>query len=187
MSICVVIDIGGSVVVENNHHFANRDTHARPDPKERIDRRALPVWRLTGAVNAVIVCLVAAALTIGVIWLDLPWGPLIAAVVIAFALGFSYIIIVVVPAIRWRRWRYEVSEREIYLKHGLIVIKRTLIPMVRVQHVDTEQGPFLRRYGLATVSISTAAGLHEIPALSVVDADALRDRIAELARVSDDV
>jgi Uncharacterized conserved protein len=58
--------------------------------------------------------------------------------------------------------------------------------MVRVQHVDTEQGPLLRHFGLSTVSISTAAGTHKIPALSDNVASSLRDAISELARVVDE-
>ena len=63
------------------------------------------------------------------------------------------------------RWRYEVRESEIELQHGIFIVKRTLIPMVRVQHVDTSQGPILRKYDLAEITISTAATNHTIPAL----------------------
>ena len=34
----------------------------------------------------------------------------------------------------------------------LFIVKRTLIPMVRVQHVDTAQGPILRKYNLAGIT-----------------------------------
>jgi hypothetical protein len=44
----------------------------------------------------------------------------------------------------------------------------------------------MRAVGLSDVHISTAAGKHTIPALSDEDAAALRDRIATLARVTDD-
>ena len=37
--------------------------------------------------------------------------------------------------------------------------------MIRVQHVDTVQGPILRKYQLASVIVNTAATAHEIPAL----------------------
>jgi len=40
----------------------------------------------------------------------------------------------------------------------------------------------MRRFGLASVTISTAAGVHEIPALSIEVADELRDKISRLAR-----
>lgn len=155
----------------------------RTEPRERIHRDALTVWRITGVIGGVIVCLIAAGLFVIAFFTGMPMW--IAVVVACLALFFSYISIGPEPTIRWRRWRYEVTEDEIDLQRGVLVVKRTLVPMVRVQHVDTKQGPILRKYGLATVTISTAATTHEIPALSEEDAAALRDRIAELARVDD--
>mgnify|MGYP001402965038 CR=1 FL=1 len=157
----------------------------RAEPSGRIDARALKVWRMTGG----IVSLFAWLVTIGITGLTISFGwywifPVLAGVI---ALMLSICLIVIVPPVRWRRWRYEVSEREVDLKHGVIVVTRTLIPMVRVQHVDTAQGPILRRYNLATVTVSTAAGAHEIPALPVEEADELRDKIAQLAGIADDV
>lgn len=92
------------------------------------------------------------------------------------------------PKLRWRRWRYEVRDEEIEIQHGLFVIRKTLIPMVRVQHVDLEQGPILKKYRLATVRVHTAATPHAIPALEGEEADRLRSTIAQLAKVAlDDV
>lgn len=156
----------------------------RVQPKERIHRDALKVWRITESIAAAIVLLIAAGLfVIAALTPMLMW---IAVAFACLALLFTYGIVWWVPNIRWYRWRYEVSEDEIDLQHGIWWIHRTLVPMVRVQHVDTEQGPLLRRFGLATVKVSTAGGSHEIPALLMADAEALRDRIAELAKVVED-
>ena len=78
---------------------------------------------------------------------------------------YAYLFIILFPTLRWKRWRYEVRENEIELQHGVFVIKRTLVPMIRVQHVDMQQGPILRKYQLATITVSTAATVHEIPAM----------------------
>ena len=86
------------------------------------------------------------------------------------------------PELRWRRWRWEVREHEIDLQRGILVVRRTLIPMARVQHVETERGLIGQALGLSTVEIHTAAGSHEIPLLRDGDAGAIRARIAELAR-----
>ncbi|QGS67852.1 PH domain-containing protein [Oceanobacillus sp. 143] len=80
-----------------------------------------------------------------------------------------------------------ILEDEVCLQYGILVITQMLIPMARVQNVSTKQGPLLRRYQLATVSISTAAGVHDIPALSLEQAKELRDKIIKLAGVQDDV
>jgi len=107
------------------------------------------------------------------------WVPVIPAVIV---LLYGTLEIGVLPELLWKHWRYEVSEEEVDLQRGIWLIKRTLIPLARVQHVDTRQGLIMRRYGLASVAISTAAGVHEIPALSVEVADELRDKISRLAR-----
>lgn len=156
----------------------------RAQPKEKIHRDALKVWRTTESIAAGLVLLVAAGLFVLAFTTAFPmWITLIYT---GLGLIFTYVFVQWVPEIRWRRWRYEVSEDEIDLQHGIWWIHRTLVPMVRVQHVDTEQGPILRRFGLATVKVSTAGGSHEIPALLMADAEALRDRIAALAKVVED-
>ncbi len=157
----------------------------RPDPSERIDERAVLVWRIAGASSALMPAAAAGAMA-GLAFMDLVPGWsfwLAAAVTVVVAL----LSVAIVPRVRWIRWRYEVSEDEVYLRHGLVIRKRTLIPMTRVQHVDTKAGPLLRAFGLSTVTVATAGGEHEIPALSDEVADRLRDRIAVLARVTADV
>ena len=66
-------------------------------------------------------------------------------------------------------------------------ITRTLVPMLRVQHVDTTRGPLDQLLGLATVVVHTAAGATTIPALETAEAGQLRDRIAALARTADEL
>ena len=81
-------------------------------------------------------------------------------------------------------WRYDVTPTDVDLYHGVFVKKRVLVPLVRVQHVETKQGPVLRAHGLASVTVSTAGESFEIPGLAEADAAALRDRVAELARLA---
>ena len=92
----------------------------------------------------------------------------------------------VAPEIMWRRWRYEIRDEEVDLQRGLVVVRRTLVPMVRVQHVDTRRGPLQRRMGLSTVVFYTAAGSNEIPQLDSATAAEVADRISELAGRSRD-
>jgi DNA-binding MarR family transcriptional regulator len=90
--------------------------------------------------------------------------------------------IVVVPELRWRRWRWEVREHEVDIRRGTLTITRTLVPMLRVQHVDTRRDLLEQLLGLATVVFHTAAGENRIPALPLDEAGLVRERIAELAR-----
>ena len=110
-------------------------------------------------------------------------GVLPVVVVLALA-GVS---VFVAPGLRWRRWRYEIRTDEVDLQRGVWWISRTLVPLARIQHVDTRQGPLQRRYGLSTVVFHTAAGPNEIPELSTPVAAEVRDRIADLTREQDEL
>ena len=112
-----------------------------------------------------------------------PGGAVLAALAVVVALAA----VVVVPRLRLRRFRYEVREDEIDLRRGIVVQTRTLVPMVRVQHVDTRRTVVSRMFGLAAVVFHTAAGVHAIPALREADAAAIRDRITDLARTPEDL
>jgi len=148
-----------------------------PEPSRRLASTARWLWRAQG-LGATVAALIAAGVLSeqvgGAAWMLLPVAVAIAGV------G-------VVPELRWARWRYEVRDEEIDLRHGTVRITRTLVPMLRVQHVDTTQGPLDQALGLATVVVHTAAGTTTIPALTEGDAGRLRDRIATLARTADEL
>lgn len=91
-----------------------------------------------------------------------------------------------IPFLSWKNWRYSINQKEIDLKHGILFKTRTLIPLSRVQHVDTRQGPLLRTYKLSSVTISTAATTHEIPGLDTILADRVRRQISTYARLAED-
>ncbi|MFS0644958.1 PH domain-containing protein [Siminovitchia sp. 179-K 8D1 HS] len=153
-------------------------------PSKRISKRGLKVWRITGGILSLIAWVIA--IGVGVAAYHFDWPVWIVIVTGLLALGETVSTIWIIPSIRWKRWRYEVNEHELELQHGVIFVHRTLVPMVRVQHVDTSQGPILKKYDLATVSISTAATTHEIPAVDVREAEELRRLISALARVAKD-
>lgn len=153
----------------------------RPEPSQRIDSRALVLWRIHAGISTLLLTLLLLSpLLVGHWAYGLSWHwvvPVAALLVLNLVLQ-----IWLVPVLRLRIWRYELTEHELELQRGLIVVERTLIPLVRVQHVDTRQGPLARALGLSSVAVSTAAGTHEIPALGDEMAEALRDRISALAR-----
>lgn len=156
----------------------------RQPPRNMIAEEAIKAWKLT----AMLYVLLLWILTIGTFTLSyiFEWNYWYGIIGIIISLLSTYLFIFLFPKIRWRRWRYEVFEQEIYIQYGILIVSQTLVPMIRVQHVDTKQGPILKKFKLASVTISTAATTHEIPALFEEDASELRDRISALARVDDD-
>jgi uncharacterized protein len=151
-----------------------------PEPSRTLAPAARVLWRLEGLVTAVGVLIAAGVLqgVVGGTWALLGW---IAAVLAGAGA------VVLVPELRWRRWRWEVREQEIDIRRGALAVTRTLVPMLRVQHVDTKRDLLQQALGLATVVFHTAAGANEIPALTVEEAGHVRDRIAELARTADEL
>jgi membrane protein YdbS with pleckstrin-like domain len=149
----------------------------------RLDARVKTAWRIQTALVAVPLFLVSLLIGGGI---GVAGETLFAVLIPVVTLVLVVVWLWPVPEIRYRRWRWEVTELEVRLQHGLFIIERTVIPMVRVQHVDTSQGPIMRAFGLSDVKVSTAAGAHSIPALADEDAGSLRDQIAVLARVTDD-
>ena len=153
---------------------------ATPEPSQTLAPAARKLWRLEGGVGT-LVALVPAILV------QLLAGGISALLAWVALAVFALFAIVLVPEVRWRRWRWEVREHEIDLRHGTWEVIRTLVPMARVQHVTTRRDPFQQALDLATVVVHTAAGANEIPALTVAEAARVRDRIAELARTPDEL
>ncbi|MEK4230964.1 PH domain-containing protein [Solibacillus sp. FSL H8-0538] len=156
----------------------------RAQPIYQIPPKARTVWRLYGVFQTIILAIIAGV----VIFLTykFEWPEYISFIASVLVLVVGILMVIVFPNVRWKVWRYEVREQEIEIQSGLFVVTRTLIPMVRVQHVDTEQGPILKKYDLANISISSAATVHTIPMLLTADADQLRTKISELARVAEE-
>lgn len=109
------------------------------------------------------------------------WYCIICAVVYVVVL---LLFLFVVTPVRHLRWRYELSPEFLEIENGILWRKHVVVPFIRVQNTDTKQGPILRAFGLSSVTISTAAGSMEIPGLSTPEADSVRDKAAEFARVA---
>lgn len=156
----------------------------RKQPQRQISLNGLKVWRLQNGIISLIFLFIIIGVLVASYYFQWPYW--IGAILIGLWILQVIFGIWLIPKIRHHIWRYEVFENEIEIQHGLIRVTRVIVPMVRVQHVDTSQGPLLRRYRLASVQISTVATVHDIPALELEEADELRDYISRLARVTED-
>ncbi len=154
------------------------------DLQNQISKKALKVWRIIGIIECLITWIIT--ITVLVLTIIFNWPYWIIGILAVIALVQPYFWIYLFPLMKWKQWRYEVRETEIEIQRGLFVIKRTLVPMVRVQHVETNQGPFLRKYQLASVEVSTAATVHTIPALDIGEANELRQYISKMASVEEE-
>lgn len=154
-------------------------------PANQLDPKVKTVWRINDAVWLTVVflcCFIPFAIAAAAepaSWIYI----VLAAIAVAYVVGLI-VWLIVLPPIRFVRWRYELSNDYLDIAKGIVWRKRYIIPFVRVQNTDTRQGPILRAFGLASVTVATAAGEHEIPGLASDVAERLRDRAAELARLA---
>ncbi len=156
-------------------------------PESRIDKKAIKAWRFSALIFGILWFVPAIAyisISIGINKFDL----ILSILSVIPSLVLYLFIGLLVPNLRWQRWRYEVNDDAIDLLRGFVFKTRTVVPINRVQHVDTNQGPIYRKYGLSSVKISTAATTHEIPALDDETATEVRNKISQLVRqVKEDV
>lgn len=158
----------------------------REMPSNQLDPRIKAVWRISDA-TWIVVCFLICFVPFAIVAANLPdaaWPRIVLIVVAVFYAVLLILFVAVLPPIRYVRWRYELTPDYLDIARGIVWRKRFIIPFIRVQNTDTRQGPILRAFGLSSVTVSTAAGEHEIPGLGNEEAELLRDRAAELARLA---
>ncbi|MDZ7745621.1 MAG: PH domain-containing protein [Halobacteriales archaeon] len=98
--------------------------------------------------------------------------------VVAALLGLGYTLA------RYRAWWYAVEADSINLSRGVLTHVHTVVPFVRVQHVDVSRGPLERALGLSSVVVYTAGSRGAdvtIPGLTPDRAERLQQRLKRLA------
>lgn len=150
------------------------DTETSPIQPVELGYRT--VLRLSAILYAV--PMAAAAITADQLLLRanaLPWGFLT-----VFALLIAAIMVITVPGRKYRTLGYTMGADNLRVVHGMMFHTDTVVPFVRVQHIDVGQGPLERMAGVMHLVVHTA-GTHNsivtLPGLSRDNATAMRDSI----------
>ncbi len=143
---------------------------------EPLDPRVRIVW----LVGMLVIAAVLGAIVAAADYYLFGIGSWIAGVAVAFAvvLGGAYV------WLRYRVWAFEVNDEDLYIRRGVLTRVNSVVPYVRVQHVDTQRGPVERAVGLSSVVVYTAGSRGAditIPGLAPERADDLRERLRSLA------
>jgi membrane protein YdbS with pleckstrin-like domain len=141
--------------------------------EQHVDPAAIITWRMETAL-IVLVLAVAAAIPLAPLSLSLalPASLIIGAGGLVWAWFW--------PAARYRRLTYRLDDVGLTIQDGVWWRTQTSLPRLRIQHSDVSQGPFQRRYGIATLKLYTAGSRYtkvELEGLRHEDALALRDRL----------
>lgn len=157
-----------------------------PAPKGRLSKNAVKVWMMTETISHLIIFIILGALFYAdnlFSWKE--WiGWILIGITILTALSTVWSVFIK-PFFLYKNWRYHADEEFLQLKSGAFNEEHQLIPMTKIQSVATNQGPFLRKYGLYSLSIETTGSTHGIPALPEEIAVELRNQIAHFAKIKE--
>lgn len=152
---------------------------------QRLHPRALKFWRVQGLIT-VIAGVLPATVGMGVLagqsghtWLAGTGVFLISGLALFFAMWL--------PKVVYSRFGYAIREHDFYVERGVLLKRRTSIPLSRIQHVDTHQGPLEQLMKLSQLHVFTASGMSAdgcLPGLSREMADQLRDQLAQLGNAA---
>jgi membrane protein YdbS with pleckstrin-like domain len=141
-------------------------------PLSSLDPAYTKVVRLHGGIA--LLPLLAGAIAIEMDDL-LPTG----LIFVPFAL-LALLLVGLMPVRRWRSRGFEMGADRLRVVKGVLFHADTVVPFSRVQHIDVEQGPLERAYGIARLILHTA-GTHNssvtLPGLAHADAVAMREAI----------
>lgn len=151
--------------------------------RTQLPERVVSYWRWSAALSGMVILAIASAIV-----MPIPGLPdAVRALILVVILGLIAVDIVVVQRKRRDLWWYAIGSDQIDLEHGWLIVTRTVVPMTRVQHVELKRGPLADRFDLAALEIFTAAGSVTIPALDRTEGEHIRQQIADLARIADDL
>lgn len=157
----------------------DRDTGAMRDPANLVSSRARTMWLLLALVQVVVLAGAQVAW-----WLlddDGSRVPHVVVAVITGALALTYL--AVMPALRYRTHRWEVTDTAVYTQTGWLTRERRIAPISRVQTVDLKRGPVDQLVGLASVTVTTASarGPLAINGLDLATAQSVLDQLTQAA------
>nr|WP_279389347.1 PH domain-containing protein [Staphylococcus warneri] len=91
----------------------------------------------------------------------------------------SITMLFVIPTFRYKNFRYKIKNNEIHVRKGIIFINTNIIPFFRIQNIDISEGFIMRKYQLATVTLSTAGGNSELLLINKEKAEEIKHLIKE--------
>lgn len=153
------------------------------EPTRLVSPKALRLWRTSALVIAIPLWLLGVvALVLAAVGVVDRWGWLLGVAGVLLLLG-PLPWITVIPRVRFAVHRWEITDLALYVRHGWLVRTDEIVPLSRIQTVDSAQGPLMRLYGLRTVTVKTASAAGTVQ-VAFLDAETAHATVATLVAVS---
>lgn len=91
--------------------------------------------------------------------------------------------LLVVPRLRYRIHRWEITDIAVHVRYGWLDLTDEIVPLSRVQTVDSTQGPLMRLFGLRTVTVRTASSAGHVEIACLPD-DLAQQVVAQLVAIT---
>jgi uncharacterized protein len=126
-------------------------------PAHRVDPAARWLWSAEGL--AVTLVAVAVVVVLGLVLPDdTPrWVDVLLDVLRALLAPLALVAVVIEPLWRYRVHRWEVTEDAVYTLEGWLTRTWRIVPISRIQTVDTTRGPLQQLLGLTSIRVRTAS------------------------------
>ncbi len=145
---------------------------------QKLDKRVLVSWRIARVIGILIVgAILIGALVIVSRLSFFETYMVYGYIAVGIILSYMLLALFLFPAIEYRQWGYIISDDRIEIRHGIFLIKITVIPIVRVQHITISQGPINRKLGISTINVHTASGVFGIEGISSEDASTMAEML----------
>lgn len=127
-------------------------------PEHRVAPAAQWLWALQGVVLTAVIAAVVIGLSVTLRDDDLPrWFEVTLAVARWLLVPIALVSVVIEPLWRFRVHRWEVTADAVYTLEGWLTRTWRIVPISRIQTVDTTRGPLQQLFGLTSVSVRTAS------------------------------
>lgn len=91
----------------------------------------------------------------------------------------SITLLFIIPTFRYKNFRYLIKNNEIHVRTGIVFINTNIIPFFRIQNIDISEGFIMRKFRLATVTLSTAGGNSKLLLINKDKAEEIKHLIKE--------
>ncbi len=140
--------------------------------------RAVRYWRIAAGLQAAVLIVPA---VVAYVWVpERPWW---ATVLLVLLVLVTVGRVVVMPGLRYRIHRWEVTPTAIFTRSGWLNREERIAPLNRVQTVDSHQSAAMRPFKLATITVTTASAAGPVR-IDCLDEGVARRVVAELTEIT---
>ncbi len=139
-----------------------------------LSKKALSVLRVNAVIGVAFFVLGAAVASV----LLFTGGFKLAAVLVAAAvLILAVLYVAIVPAFRFKRCKYLISDDRVEIIEGILFVNRTIVPIDRIHQIDIARGPIDTAFGVGKVIVTTAGSVARLRFLELDKAQEIAEQL----------